>query len=212
MNIKSNIVSTTTQKLYQLSKKTNSGKQFQELFESTNVAQFINKVNKLVLNIDCADYEFGKPLDECKNKVKGDLFELFTVFWLNSFGGDRSMFVQNIKWSNRDMEGIDFFGTNKLGNPVTIQSKFFSDPTQLFEADGRLETFFGRSTEFTIASNKAPSMMLFTTASKIAGRYKKYERDGLLFLVDREKIDKFVKNNVGFWSYCQEIAKKVFNK
>jgi hypothetical protein len=209
MNIKSNIVSATTQKLYQLAKKTNSYSQFNNLFESTNANQFINKVNKLVIDIDCSDYEFGKSLEECRNKVKGDVFELFTVFWLNSFGGDRSLLVQNIKWSTRDMEGIDFFGTNKLGNPVTIQSKFISDFNAEFEAN-RLETFFGKSTEYTIASDKCPSMLLFTTANNISGRYQKYERDGILHIVDRNKINKFVKNNIGFWKYCKEIASKVF--
>jgi hypothetical protein len=55
----------------------------------------IDLLNRLVYVIDCTDYEFGKELNECKLKVKGDMFELFNMIWLNTFGGDRSLFIFN---------------------------------------------------------------------------------------------------------------------
>ncbi len=196
--------------LENLSKRTHK-EEFIDVFSSQSITQFVNKLNRLVDVIDCTDYEFGKELSECKLKVKGDMFELFTIIWLNAFGGDRSLFIFNTTFSDRDLEGIDLFATNKDGNIICIQSKFIGNSQATFEKN-RLETFFLKSSQYVIASETCPTHILFTTASKVDERYKRHEREGSLLIIDKKKIDKFAsKTNVGFWNGCKILSEQLFS-
>ena len=210
MNITSNIVSPSVIRLYETAKKTNTLQQAQDIFKVDNVNSFISKMVNYVDAVDATDYEYGKPIFECRNKMKGDFFELFTVLWLNTFGGDRLLSVSNVKWAQRDQEGFDFLGINKEGNTMTIQSKFLANPKEIFEGDGRLETFFATSLEYSHASPDCPSAVLFTTACKVAERYRRYERRGTLLVIDRQTLAKHSNNNKGFWMYTSSIAQQVF--
>jgi hypothetical protein len=205
-----NILAGPTMQLVRFAKKTKTEGKFREVFSSTNINQLITKINKIVEDIDCTDYEFGKPLSDCKLKIKGDLLEVFNVLYLETFGGDRSLFVFDIEFASRDYEGIDLFAKNKEGNIVSIQTKFIGNSNSVFESN-RLETFFGKALETSVASKKSPTLILFTTASKVSERYKRMERNGSLTIIDKKVISEFAsKSNVGFWNYCKGISEKLF--
>ena len=210
--VDNNILSTSVQKLRTLAKSGNFNKEFLNVFSSNSINQLCTRINSITNIIDCTDYELGKEVEECQRKVKGDLFELFTVLFFNAFGGDRSLFIHDIKWAYRDQVGYDFNALNKDGDMCIIQSKFVANATLPFEKDGRLETFFGSLPEGIKIKKGLPSRILFTTAGKIGSYYLNEEvRSGKNFMIiNRDIIKKFTHNNTGFWKYCNEKGRQLF--
>lgn len=202
----SNILNETVIRIIEVVKRTNTQEEFSNIFTKNNTPSFITAITNYVDKVNCENYETGKPIYECRNKLKGDIFELFTVLFLNAFGGDRSLLLSDVKWAQRDQIGYDFTGKNRDGQLVTIQSKYIANPKIMFEADGRLETFAWETLECSEASSDMYKAILFTSAVNIAERYRRYERRGSLIIIDRQTIDKFTKNNIGFWEEVQHIV------
>lgn len=211
MNTYNNLIKGATVKLFSFST-SESAKEILEVFNSKSISELIRKISIVTTKVDCTDYEYGKPLQECENKFKGDLFEVFSILFFINFGGDRKFLIHGIDWAPRDQEGWDFVATNNLGKPVTIQSKFVGNSSYIFEGDGRLETFFGNLIDGQEQNSKTTNKILFTSASKIGSRYERWNREGLLTVVDRRLIRKFTDNNLGFWLECTQLVEKVFRK
>lgn len=224
--IESNIISRSSTKLCGIALNNNCEKEFINVFKVKKLSTFTKRLNELVNKIDCTDYELGKPLNECKNKVKGDMFELFTIFFFNSFKGDRDILVNNIKWAKRDQVGYDFIASNRKNTPVVIQSKFIGNYNTEFDR-GTLETFFGSLPEGYVRNSNERSRILITTAScnNIAKYYINEARESgrdLLILCggttkkvqDRNKyvigIGNYVNDNLGFWKECEENCLRIF--
>jgi hypothetical protein len=196
----------TIRKLRSFIKTREAGDKFVGIFESGDPSVFIQKISEFSKVVDCTDYEFGKPLQDCQNKIKGDIFEMFCLLWMETFGGDRAIFSFGIDWAPRDQKGIDFFAKNKFGHTLPIQTKFVANGDSNFESN-RLETFFQESRKYTVPVEGAPSVILFTSAAKISSRYTS---DKTMLIIDRKMISKFAsKENSGFWSYLTETAKKL---
>jgi hypothetical protein len=197
----------TVRKIRGLSKKTEKVEEFKHIFSSSSINQLCKRISEFPSKVDCTDYEFGKPLLDCQNKVKGDLFEIFCLIWMESFGGDRSIFSFGIDWAERDQTGIDFFAKNKFGHTLPIQSKFVANSDSLFESN-RLETFFQEAKKYTVYKEGAPTVILFTSADKISGRYK---HDKSMLVIDRGMINRFSpKENIGFWETLFQVTTKIF--
>ena len=117
-----NIPSDSVRRLKAFANSRGFQEEFKAIFAAESINQFVSKLSTLVSKIDATDYELGKSIGECNNKIKGDMFEIFTLFFLNAFGGDRSFLIHNLRWASRDQIGYDFIGTNKKNTPVSIQS------------------------------------------------------------------------------------------
>lgn len=179
---------------------------FLNVFKTGDPSLFYKAILDFSKEVDCTDYEFGKSLEDCQNKIKGDIFELFCLLWLESFGGDRAIFAFGVDWAPRDQKGIDFFSKNKFGDSLPIQTKFVGNESSQFESN-RLETFFQESRKYTVYREGAPSVILFTSASKVSSRYT---MDKTMLVIDRGMIGKYASSeNAGFWSHVLEIVSKL---
>ena len=210
--VDNNILSSSVRMLRKLADNTNSNAEFKYVLSATSISKFTSRLASLTEKVDCTDYELGKDIEECKRKVKGDMFELFTVLFFNAFGGDRSLFLHDIKWAYRDQVGYDFTATNKEGDVCIIQSKFVANASAKFEKDGRLETFFGSLPEGVVIKKDIPSRVLFTTASNVGSYYLNEQRRSSknFLIIDKKFINRFTKDNLGFWKFCEEKAKQLF--
>ena len=184
-------------------------KDFRTVFESKNINQLVKRIYDLASKIDCSDYEIGKTPEECRNKIKGDIFEIFCFYWMCTFGGDRGIFSFGVEWCPRDTPGIDFMSRNKLGHFMPIQSKYFGNSNIPFEADGRLETFYKEVKNYTTINTEGVKLcILFTSADKIAWRYA---GDQNMLVIDKKLINKYSsEKNQGFWISFQNRMNKIF--
>lgn len=198
--------------LKNLADRTEGHRYFIDVFSSTSINQFVTRVNKLIDNIDCSRYEPRSTKEECERKVKGDLFELFTVLFFNNFGSLEHLFIRRIKWASRNQIGFDFEGENRDGDPCIIQSKFVSNAAAKFETD--LTTFFGSLPEGLKVKRNRPARVLFTTANIPGGKIKTIERDSNrnFLVIDRNEIKRLTKEDLSFWKDCKETAELIFKR
>lgn len=202
---KSNIYGHGFSHLYRLGKNKNCLSELTKVFAVNSLSKVVSNIANFPNKIDVSNYEDGDTIEESTNKIKGDLWELFTVLWLNSAGGDRAYRLTNVKWAKRDQIGYDFTGLDTNGNPAFIQSKFHANPTKEYESN-QLETFLGESRD----SATATTAVLFTSAVKISERYRRMHREGKLIIIDKKAIDKFCDK--GFFASLTEESEKMFGE
>ena len=176
---------------------------FSDVFSVNSITDFIRNLNELTNSISFSDYEFGKSEIDCINKFKGDMFEIFTMYFVNFYGGERSILVHNLEWAKRDEIGVDFIAKNCDDEVLHIQSKFVSGEFTKFGKD-RLETFFMKSFP--------GRRVLFTSASfnKIDSRYKNSHYEKELKIIDRDLIKKITKPV--FWNDSYRITTEVLSE
>lgn len=190
--------------LYKLGNEKDCLPELTKVFSVDSLSKLISNIASFTEKVDVSNYEDGDTDEESANKIKGDLWELFTILWLNQAGGDCRYRLTNIKWATRDQIGYDFTGLDTNGNPAFIQSKFHANPTREYESN-QLETFLGESRD----SSTATTAVLFTSAVKISERYRRMHRDGKLVIIDKKAIDKFCDK--GFFASLAEESKKMFS-
>jgi hypothetical protein len=202
--MKSNIYGHGYSQLYKFGKDNNCLDKLANVFKANSLSKVVSNIATFNNKVNVENYEVGKPLSECSNKVKGDLWELFTIIWLEQNGGDKMYRILNVKWAGRDQIGYDFTGTDHNGNPAFIQSKFHANPMLKYESN-QLETFLGESRDL----DSSTTAVLFTSAVSISERYRRRHREGKLVVLDKKRISKFCDK--GFFSYLDEKIEKGFS-
>lgn len=175
---------------------------FYNIFSANSISEFIENINEVSESISFIDYEFGISEEDGTKKFKGDMWELFTMFFINFYGGDREILIHNLEWSSRNEIGIDFIAKNPDDKVLSVQSKFVGSEFTPFDRN-RLETFFMKST---------PGLrVLFTSANinKIDALYKRSHYEKELKIIDRSLIKLYVDNKPAFWNDCFTIYKEV---
>ena len=203
-NLTKNLMGHGWESLFEFGERTKTLPQIKSVFEAKSMSQFTRRVSQLPSQIECIGYDGIQDLEEASNVLKGDLFELFTVMAMNAIGGDRAYLLLGVKWAPRAQPGFDFTATNKDGLPVMIQSKFRSNVTEVFESN-QLETFLGEGANLGVAVQR----VLFTNATKLSGRYRRFEREDNLTIIDGKVLKKHATE--GFWKVVSEQADELFS-
>jgi len=197
-NLPTNIVKLSAfQYLYKFGKQHNCLDALVNVFDAPTYSKLKSNIIKFTTDVDCTNYEFGKSLEDCQNKVKGDLAEVFFMHFLAKCGVHYN--IMDLEGTKHDAIGVDYIGIDFAGKPLAIQAKFVSNPTELFES-GRLETFFMQ------AHSKHP--VLITTAQNIAGRYRRHQQEGKLTIIDDVELKKWYGE--GFRQYLLTQTKATF--
>ena len=193
-----------------------------DLFKDTKtLKEFIKRLNALscslpTLDKDCAmaygrgtTYINNKAIvsDKDKFKILGDGFELFVEVLIQIMGshphigiGDYTPFGQD---AGEDDQGVDGYGVNMNLARTGIQCKFTNDPEYEFTANGSNLVNFIVEAGFEGILKKG-QLYLFTTASGINWRTQQKWRN-VVIVFNRQKIEKFVKNNSLFWKKAYEL-------
>lgn len=183
-------------------------KAFEKLCSSQNINQFARAIKvfadeECAINVELyADNSRQMTEQDCSNKIKGDLFEIFTYIYLKEHNEE----VFGVKFAPYDQKGWDFEATNNVGNKCLIQSKYVAAG----EYDGDLGTFFGEGHFMEGVVNLGDgslSGILFTTAEKVSRRIKDYSYDHNSFkIIDRKHLKK--KDFPGFWKVVNRVLKE----
>jgi hypothetical protein len=174
----------------------NYSSKFKKIFDTTSVTTLVNNIKKFADENKCIGYEQNITEEECKNKIKGDIWEIFALFWFDSFGGDRGLNLFNIQNAKRGERGIDMYAINYEGNTATIQVKYKFYENSKFEKD-TFTTFYGASLKHITKSNNKNVHSVFLFTSNKPGWA--VEQD--CYVIDMTKIKaRATSKNLGFWN------------
>lgn len=209
MNIFSNHIFNS---LYKDAQNNNRLDEFIEIF---NVYKNKNALAKLWSNINLyvSKHNFGNfepipsPKDPgFKNKVKGDIVELFCLAWMQEHGGNKKVGFYHIQPTKRDAEGTDFTGINSEGLISILQAKGYEKTTIL--ESGKLETFFRSSHKYKVQYSDNKEIMsefLFIPYGVIEGRWV---REQNCKIIDSKLINDITTK--GFWKSLYLTVKEDF--
>ena len=184
---------------------------FKALCECNSIDQFVDAIKVFTEDTDVIDVmHYADPRrkmtkQDCSNKIKGDLFEVFTSVFFDNFQEG----VFGVQYAPHDQKGWDFEGTNKIGNKCLIQAKY----TYRGEYRGDLKTFFGETafTEGVVNTGDGSiSGILITTGQGVSSEYRNYMYDHDSFkIIDRKALKKC--DFPGFWKTVNTVFReKVF--
>lgn len=166
---------------------------------SKTIAAFCGKVNKIAEAISVIDETAANPFYaptynekevniyqskdktpplsgiNVANKFKGDIFELFTEFFIKMSPIDERVDVSDYHIVTKEDTGVDGWGYNRDGEVVTVQVKYRMWDWQLTSIKDHLDNFRWTSyKKYGIGPNDFGRMLIVTTGQEI--HWKTLER------------------------------------
>jgi hypothetical protein len=173
---------------------------FNNLFKNVGtISTLSNRINKL-----SKDFKKHNYLDE--EKMKGDLFEIFTEAFFKVLSADNRIAVYNYQPApTNDDYGVDGFGIGNDDKPLTVQSKFRSDVTiELLEKDIK-QFAFQSIVNYDVDKNTSTNMIVFTNAKGLHWVTESRVFEGRIRCIGYEQIKSIINGNTVFWKECQDI-------
>lgn len=135
-------------------------KVFELIFKDTKtLSQLSKKIIKLSKTFDKFAYKNA-------DKLKGDLFEIFSECFFKILSADNRIGVGNYQPDiAADDYGVDGFGIGMDEKPLTVQVKFRSDPTTLLKQEDLNQFGFQSLKKYRVDVDTKTNMVLFTNAS-----------------------------------------------
>jgi hypothetical protein len=169
-------------------------KLFFNLFKGVGtISTLSNRINKL-----SKDFENHNYPDE--DKMKGDLFEIFTEAFFKILSADNRIAVYNYQPAlASDDYGVDGFGIGNDNKPLTVQSKFRSDVTkELLEKDIK-QFAFQSIVNYDVDKNTSTNMIVFTNAKGLHWVTESRVFAGRIRCIGYEQIKSIINGNTVFW-------------
>ena len=133
-----------------------------------------------------------------KEKMLGDLYEIFVELFLNIINDDRVRIRKYIPIQNDDY-GVDGLGKSDEDENVSIQIKFRSNPTDELSADDIKQFPYQSIVKYGINFNSSlQNMILITNCKGIKSITLKKVFLDRIRIINGEHIDGYT-NNKGFW-------------
>lgn len=167
--------------------------------KSRTISAFCGKINKIADKISLVDEQISNPfytpfysdkevaIHQSKdkmpplsginvaNKFKGDIFELFTEFFIKMSPIDDRVDVFDYQLVTEDDTGVDGWGYNRKGEKVTVQVKYRMWDWQLTSIKEHLDNFRWTSyKKYDIKPEDIGRMLIITTGKEI--HWKTLER------------------------------------
>jgi hypothetical protein len=179
---------------------------YQELFGDNNsFSSFEYRIKKV--SKKKAIYYGYEEGEAGENKMKGDLFEIFTEAFIHLCGSHSSVCIS----SYRPVEigndnGVDGTGLCMKSNTLTVQVKFRSEIDYEL-VGGDLKQFWGQSiVRYGVDSQVVGNMVIFTNCSGVNWYTLKDVLMGKIRAINRVDIIAILKNNNCFWDNLRLIV------
>ncbi len=170
----------------------------------------LNSFDKVIIKF--SEDEKKNYTDEQKNKLKGDIFEIFAELYSLFITSAITCGFKEYQYNEEDY-GVDGWAKNYAGNNCVVQVKFRANPNDEISYEDLAKTGFDAifDTDY-IDPKKENTIILFTNSSgandqAIKRINRKIKR---LYVVNKEIIEKEVNGNALFWQNCYEIIQKHF--
>lgn len=173
-----------------------------KLFDMFKNGGVIREWTNEVINISNS---FDDP--NLSNKIKGDMFEVFSEIFFNQFASDEAVGIRDYTpISIGDDFGVDATGINVVGNNCVIQVKFRSNPLDLIEYSDIAKTYTSAILQLNIEDvyNFNNTVYLFTNANGVTAAFSKVMHNKVV-IINRSIIQTKVDNNLNFWKRAYDL-------
>jgi hypothetical protein len=147
----------------------------------------------------------GASIEDNRNKIKGDIGELFCLAWCLSHASRIKFY--GIKPTKRDAEGTDFIGKNQDNLIAILQAKTYASTTELTPEETMrfFRSAFENQVQYSPDIDNVKPYYLFIPYGKIKHEwgYKKST-----FIIDSKFINEVTE--VGFWGSLEDLIKVKF--
>jgi len=156
-----------------------------------------------------AEYFGYDPGKSGTNKMKGDLFEIFTEALIHLCGSHSSVCISTYKpiVSGND-NGVDGIGLCLKSNPLTVQVKFRSKiETELISKD--IKQFWGQSiVKYGVNKDVKGNMVIVTNCAGVNWYTLKEVLLDKARVINRDDILAILKNNNCFWDNLRLLVER----
>lgn len=170
-----------------------------------NIDDFVHRVDKLSIK-----YVIGDGITEeenaLANKFKGDQLEIFSEIFFGAHRNDRAVGIHNYSPIPLSEDyGVDATGINMAGNPVVIQCKFRSNPSDAITYEDMAKTFTSgiKRHHIPLGAEVDDTVILLTTCNSV-NKYCKEVFGSQLRLISKSIIGQRIVNNLAFWEEAEQ--------
>lgn len=166
----------------------------------------INTLSKLSYRIKKLSKGFEKHDYPDEEKMKGDLFEIFTELFFRILGSDNRIGVYGYQPAPADGDyGVDGYGTGMDEKPLTVQSKFRSDTTKELVGTDLKQFAFQSIVEYDVDKDTSSNMVVFTNAKGLHWITESRVFSGRLKCLGYNEMKGIIDNNFPFWKNIDDI-------
>lgn len=181
---------------------------FDNLFKDVNtLTKLSNRIVKLSKNFELYSYKDG-------DKVKGDLFEIFSECFFKILSADNRIGVYGYQPAPPIEDyGVDGFGLGMNELPLTIQVKFRSDTTTELTSDDIKQFAFQSIIEYNVDKDTRTNMIVFTNSKGLHWLTESKVFSGRVRAIGYDIISQIIDNNMVFWRELSDLIKQtIFEK
>lgn len=172
-----------------------------ELFTDTNtLSKLTSKIKKVSKTFESLDYKDA-------DKLKGDLFEIFTECFFKILSADNRIGVYNYQPAPPiDDYGVDGFGIGMDNKPLTVQIKFRSDPTTELTQEDIKQFGFQSIVNYGVDKDTTTNMIVFTNSRGLHWVTESNVFSGRIRPIGADIISQLVDNNTVFWKEILDMV------
>ena len=180
---------------------------FDLVFKDTkSLSQLSSKIIKVSKSFDKLAYK-----DD--DKLKGDLFEIFSECFFKLLSSDNRIGVYNYQPApSIDDYGVDGIGTGMDNKPLTVQVKFRSDVTTELTQEDIKQFAFQSIVTHNVDKDTRTNMIVFTNAKSLHWVTEQRVFSGRVRSIGFSEISQLVDNNLVFWNNLMDLISKTISK
>lgn len=174
---------------------------FESIFKDTKtLSQLSNKIIKVSKNFEALAYKDA-------DKVKGDLFEIFSECFFKILSADNRIGVYNYQPAPPiDDYGVDGIAIGMDEKPLTIQVKFRSDATTELTQEHIKQFAFQSIITYNVDKDTTTNMIVFTNAKGLHWVTESRVFSGRVKAIGYDQISQLVDNNTVFWKNVKDLV------
>lgn len=173
-------------------------KEFAKVFE-------VDTLSKLSSNIIKYSKGFDKLAYKDADKLKGDLFEIFSEAFFHILGADNRIGIDDYQPINIDDYGVDAKAIGMDLKPATIQVKFRSDATSELTQEDIKQFAFQSLVNFEVEKETKTNMIVFTNAKGLHWVTEQRVFAGRVRTLGYDEISNLVNGNSVFWKKVNRL-------
>ena len=186
--------------------------EYHNTYDFFNTRQDGKTLRNFVATVEGLSEKIKFSDDDAKLKFKGDMLEVLSEIFFNTFESDESVGIKNYEpvLLNEDF-GVDATGINPNNDKVAIQVKYRSNILDPILYEDVAKTFCSGLINFQCDVTKPNSLYVFTT-SNLASKAMDKVLGNRVRMINFDVISRKIDNNHTFWLNAYDMIFKFLDQ